>query len=165
MKVTVIVPSKGCNYINYALSALRSQTRNFHETNLIAKGCDIKGVKNLCHKLSLRCVVLEQPSRFFTHALNLGKRNATGDLMLFTDDDVIPLPKWIEKYIKLHLAYPWVAGIANRDIYLDLRKMRLRPAPDDKLPTKLYRWAVRAWLDRPHPLLKNTDLAYTSQKT
>jgi len=154
MKVTVIVPSKGCNYINYALSALRSQTINFHETILIAKGCDIKGIENLCHKLSLRCVVIEQQSGFFTHALNLGKKNATGDLLLFTDDDAIPPPKWIEKYIRLHLAYPWVAGIASRDIYLDLREMRLRPIPDDKPPTKLYRWAVRPWLERPHPLLK-----------
>ena len=82
MKATVIVPSKGCNYINYALYALRSQTINFHETILIAKGCDIKGIENLCHKLSLRCVVIEQQSGFFTHALNLGKKNTTRYLLL-----------------------------------------------------------------------------------
>jgi hypothetical protein len=32
--------------------------------------------------------------------------------------------------------------------------MILLPIPDDKPPTKLYRWAVRLWLERPHPLLK-----------
>jgi glycosyltransferase involved in cell wall biosynthesis len=170
MKVSVIVPSKGCNYINYALSALRGQTINFHETILVVKGCNIKEAEDLCRKADLSCVVIEQRSGFFTHALNLGKKNATGDLLLFTDEDAIPLPKWIEKYVKLHQAYPRVAGIASRDIYIDLRETRLRSTPDDKLPTKLYRWAVRPWLERPHPLLKkyrlgvyltkNLDIAY-----
>jgi hypothetical protein len=76
--------------------------------------------------------VIDQRSGFFTHALNLGKKNAAGDLMLFTDDDATPPPKWIEKYVKLHLAYPRAAGIASRGTYIDLREMRLRPAPDDR---------------------------------
>jgi len=55
------------------------------------------------------------------------------------------------------------AGVASRDIYLDLREMRLRPILDDKPLTKLYKWAVRPWLERPHPpLLKNTGWACTS---
>jgi len=154
MKASVIIPSKGCSYIKYPLLALRDQTLRSHETVLVVKGCNIKEVENLCRKAGLSCVVIEQRSGFFTHALNLGKKNATGDLLLFTDDDVIPLSKWIEKYVKLHLAYPRAAGIASRDIYLDLQKRILLPIPDDKLSTKLYRWAVRPWLERPHPLLK-----------
>jgi hypothetical protein len=31
--------------------------------------------------------------------------------------------------------------------------MRVMPTPDDKAITKLYRWAIRPWLERPHPLL------------
>jgi glycosyltransferase involved in cell wall biosynthesis len=158
MKASVIIPSKGCSYIKHPLLALRGQTLRPHETVLVVKGCDIKEVEDLCHKANLRCVVIGQRSGFFTHALNLGKKNATGDLLLYTDDDAIPPPKWIEKYAKLHLAYPRAAGIASRDIYLDLREMRLRPTPDDKPLTKLYRWAVRPWLERPHPLLKKYRL-------
>jgi glycosyltransferase involved in cell wall biosynthesis len=93
MKVSVIVSSKGCNYINYALSALRGQTFNFHETILVVKGCNIKEVEDLCRKAGLSCVVIEQRSGFFTHALNLGKKNATGDLLLYTDDDAIPVKR------------------------------------------------------------------------
>ena len=158
MKASVIIPSKGCTYIKYPLLALRDQTLRPHETVLVVKGCDIKEVEDLCRKAGLSCVVIEQRHGFFTHALNLGKKNATGDLLLFTDDDAIPPPKWIEKYIKLHQAYPQAAGIASRDIYLDLQKRILLPIPDDKLPTKLYRWAVRPWLERPHPLLKKYRL-------
>ena len=72
-------------------------------------------------------------------------------------------PKWIKKYVNLHAAYSQAVGVVSRDIYLDLREMRLCPVLDDKPLTKLYRWAVRPWLERPHPpLLKNTGWACTS---
>lgn len=37
--------------------------------------------------------MIKQRSGFFTHALNLGKKNATGDLLLYTDDDAIPVKR------------------------------------------------------------------------
>jgi hypothetical protein len=82
MKVSVIVPSRGCSYLNYALSALRGQTINFHETILVVKRCNLKEVEDLCRKAGLSCVVIEQGSGFYTHALNLGKKNATRYLLL-----------------------------------------------------------------------------------
>jgi len=86
-------------------------------------------MEELCHETSPRCVVIEQ-------------RHTT--------------PKWIKKYVKLHAAHSQAVGVASRDIHLDLRKMRPLIL-DDKPLTKLYRWAVRPWLERPHPpLLKNT---------
>jgi len=49
--------------------------------------------------------------------------------------------------------------------------MRLRPILDDKPLTKLYRWAVRPWLERTHPppekyrlgvyLMKNLDITHS----
>jgi hypothetical protein len=72
-------------------------------------------------------------------------------------------PKWIKKYVKLHAAYSPAVGVVSRDIYLDLREMRLCPILDDKPLTKLYRRAVRLWLERSHPpLLKNTGWTCTS---
>jgi hypothetical protein len=88
-------------------------------------------MEELRRETSLRCVEIEQ-------------RHTT--------------PKWIKKYVKLHAAYSLAAGVAGRDIYLDLREIRLRPILDDKPLTKLYRWAVRPWLERPHPLLKKYRL-------
>jgi hypothetical protein len=72
-------------------------------------------------------------------------------------------PKRIKKCVKLHAAYSRAVSVASRDIYLDLREMRLCPILDYKPLTKLYRWAVKPWLERPHPpLLKNTGWACTS---
>jgi hypothetical protein len=82
MKASVIIPSKGCTYIKHSLLALRDQTLRPHETVLVVKKCDIKEVEDLCHKANVRCVVIEQRSGFFTHALNLGKKNTTRYLLL-----------------------------------------------------------------------------------
>jgi glycosyltransferase involved in cell wall biosynthesis len=99
-KASVIIPSKGCSYIKHSLLALRGQTLRPHETVLVVKKCNIKEVEDLCRKAGLSCVVIEQRRGFATHALNLGKKNATGDLMLFTDDDATPLSKWYREIRK-----------------------------------------------------------------
>jgi hypothetical protein len=114
----------------------------------------LRHVENLCNRSNLPCVIIEQKHGYFTHALNLGKKEAKGDLLIFTDDDAIPLNRWIERYVKLYRLYPNVVGISSRDIYLDLRNMRLLSTPDDKHMTKVYRWVVRPWLEIPHPLLR-----------
>jgi hypothetical protein len=82
MKASVIIPSKGCTYIKYPLLALRDQTHRPHETVLVVKGCNIKEIEGLCRKAGLSCVVIERRSGFFTHALNLGKKNTTRYLLL-----------------------------------------------------------------------------------
>jgi glycosyltransferase involved in cell wall biosynthesis len=68
-------------YIKYSLSALSSQTIRPYEVIIVIKGCDIKEVEDLCHKASLSCVVIEQRRGFVTRALNLGKKNATGNFI------------------------------------------------------------------------------------
>jgi len=153
MKVSIVVPSKGCKYLGYLLTSLRDQSMKPNEVVLVVKECDLRHVEDLCNRNNLPCAIVEQKSGYFTHALNMGKREAKGDLIIFTDDDSIPLGKWIERYIKLHIIYPNIAGISSRDIYLNLENMKIMPTPDDKAVTKLYRWAIRPWLERPHPLL------------
>jgi hypothetical protein len=53
MKVSVIIPSKGCTYIKHPFLALKGQTLKSHETILVVKGCDIKEVEILCRKAGL----------------------------------------------------------------------------------------------------------------
>ena len=154
MKVSIVVPSKGCKYLGYLLTGLRGQSVKPNEVVVVVKECDLRHVEDLCSRNSLPCVIIEQKSGYFTHALNMGKREAKGDLIIFTDDDAILLGKWIESYIKLHTMYPNIAGISSRDMYLRLENMKLMPTPDDKVITKLYRWAIRPWLNKPHPLLR-----------
>jgi glycosyltransferase involved in cell wall biosynthesis len=158
MKVSIVIPSKGCEYVKYLFTGLRNQTINSFEVILVVKDCMLKAMENLCQECSLRCVVIEQKEGYFTHALNLGKKEAKGDITIFTDDDVIPPQKWVERYVKLHTLYKHVAGVCSRDIYIDLGSTKLLPTPDDKPEVKLYRFFIRSWLEQPIPLLSKYRL-------
>jgi len=158
MKVSVVVPSKGCQYLKYLLKALNDQSFKFFEVILVLKDCDYETIEGLCQSYSLNCIIIEQKEGYFTHALNLGKREARGDITIFTDDDVLPLKKWIERYVRLHTIYKHVAGISSRDIYIDMGKLRLLPIPDDKSVVRLYRLFIRSWLEQPLSLLSKYRL-------
>lgn len=160
MKISVIIPSRGCRYLKYILTTLKEQTIRPYEVILVLKDCDSNVVKKICDSYNLRCVIIEQKKGFFTSALNMGKRAASGDILLFTDEDAIAPKKWVEKYVDLHLLYRDIAGISSRDIYVSLRgkNLRLMPTPDDKLHVRLYRWIARPLIERPHPLFKKYRL-------
>jgi len=158
MRASVVVPSRGCRYLKHLLRGLRSQDVRPYEVVLVVKECDLKAVEDLCREHGLPCVIIEQRRGYFTHALNIGKRETRGDLIIFTDDDAIPLRKWIKKYLELHARHRNAAGISSRDIYIDLSRSKLVPTPDDKATVKLYRWLARPWLEPPHPLLKKYRL-------
>jgi len=158
MKVSIIVPSKGCKYLKYLLRGLRGQSIKPYEVILVIKECDTRAVEDLCRKLDLPSIVIEQKQGYVTHALNIGKREAMGDIVIFTDDDAIPLWKWIERYVEMHTSYPDIAGISSRDIYANLSELKLMPTPDDKSIVRLYRWFVRPWLEPPHPIMRRYRL-------
>jgi len=165
MRASIVVPSKGCEYLKYLLWGLREQVVRPYEVVLVLKECNVKAIEDLCRKYSLSCIIIEQKMGFFTHALNLGKKEVRGDITIFTDDDAIPLPRWVEKYVKLHIIYRDIAGISSRDVYLDLEPMCIKPTFDDEAMTKLYRWFVRPWFEQPHPLLRKYRLGvYLTRK-
>jgi len=138
------------------LKSLKDQVIKPYEVILVLKDCEIKHVEAITQ--GLNSIIIEQKRGFFTHALNLGKREAQGDIIIFTDDDVI-LPKgWVKRYLKLHALYRDVTGIGSRDIYLDLNGLRLSTTPDDKPWVRLFRWTIRAIMDMPHPLLSKYKL-------
>ncbi|MEM0342521.1 MAG: glycosyltransferase family A protein [Desulfurococcus sp.] len=160
MKASVIVPSMATQYLRYLVYSLRSQTVSPWEIILVVKA-DEKGlldVEKLCEWSSLNCSVIEQRHGYVTTALNMGKREAGGDIVVFTDEDAIAPRKRIERYIRLHSVYRDAAGISSRDIYIDLSSLRLLPTPDDRVYVKLYRWLVRPWLEKPYPLLRRYRL-------
>jgi len=157
MKTSIVVPSKGCTYLRYLLRGLRSQSYRSFEVILVIKDCDLRVAESMCQDYSLNCVIIKQREGYFTHALNLGKREAKGDITIFTDDDVIPPRKWVERYIKLHTVYRHV-GVCSRDIYIDLEGVRLLSIPDDKPMVRLYRLFIRSWLEQPLPLLRKYRL-------
>jgi glycosyltransferase involved in cell wall biosynthesis len=165
MRISIVIPSKGCKYIKHLFTGLRDQTINSFEVILVIKDCILKAVEKLCQECSLRCIIIEQKEGYFTHALNLGKKEAKGDITIFTDDDVIPPRKWVERYIKLHTLYKHVAGVCSRDIYIDLESVKLLHTPDDMPVVRLYRLFIRSWLEKPLPLLRKYRLGvYITEK-
>jgi GT2 family glycosyltransferase len=137
------------------LLSLSKQTQRPYEVIIVLKDVNTKYVEEICAKKVLRCIIIEQTYGYFTHALNLCKKEASGEIAIFTDDDAIAPYSWIERYIKLHKIYGKnVACISSRDLYLDPKSMRIIPTPDDAYHIKFFRWFVRPWLERPHPLLK-----------
>ncbi|MEM1637586.1 MAG: glycosyltransferase family 2 protein [Pyrobaculum sp.] len=158
MRVSIVVPSKGCFYLDYLMKTLRDQVVKPHEVILVLKGCSPKEIDKINEHSKLNLVIVEQKKGYFTHALNLGKKVASGDIVIFTDDDAIAPKGWIKRYIKLHELYPKIAGISSRDIYIDLDSLSIKPTPDDWAHIRTYRWIFRPLLDRPHPLLKDYRL-------
>ncbi|MGB9614545.1 MAG: glycosyltransferase [Fervidobacterium sp.] len=153
-KVSILVPAMDHLLLKYLLHSLSKQTVRPYEVIIIFKGTNSKRVEEYA-KNTHKCIVIEQTKGYFTHALNLGKKEVTGDIAVFTDEDAIPFPHWIERYIKLHQTYrDNIVCISSRDLYVDLKTMRTKPTPDDALHVKFFRWFVRPWLERPHPLLK-----------
>jgi hypothetical protein len=85
--------------------------------------------------------------------------NACGEIVIFTDDDAIAPYDWIRRYVALHQAYgDNIACISSRDIYVDPSCNEIRPTPDDSIRVRFYRWLVRPWRERPHPMLKKYRL-------
>jgi len=158
-KVSVVVPATSSSRLRYLLSSLSKQRLRPHEVIIVLKGINSNHIEEICAKNSLRCIVIEQTKGYFTHALNLGKREADGDIVIFTDDDAIAPPSWIKRYVKLHQIYEKnIMCISSRDLYVDLKSGEIKPTPDDSPHIKLFRWVVRPWLERPHPLMKKYRL-------
>lgn len=58
--------------------------------------------------------VLSCPSPGKNAALNLGVGQATGDLVVLTDDDVLPAPDWLSAFRDLSAAHPGVSVFGGR---------------------------------------------------
>jgi len=154
-KVSIIIPTVNEHYLSYIISSLKKQTKKPYELIIISKGFDPKLAEGLCSKLDFKYTVIEQRKGGFTQALNIGKSEAKGNLLIFADDDIIAPPDWVEKYIKLHEFYgSIVACISGREQYYDLSTATIKYSPDEKMRVQLYRKMIRPLFDRPHHLLK-----------
>lgn len=156
LSVSVIIPSKGGEYLEYTLKSLANQSIKPNEVILVLKNCDTKIFESLCERLKLNCVIEEQKEGYVTNAMNIGKKIANCEIIVFTDDDVVSPENWIRNYVKLFKKYPnKIGSLSSRDIYYNLKTKRTVKTPDDLLHVKLFRWIVRPIIDPPHPIVEN----------
>ncbi|MEM0049327.1 MAG: glycosyltransferase family A protein [Candidatus Bathyarchaeia archaeon] len=156
VKVSVIIPVARYQFLRYLLPSLASQTYSDYEVVFVIKNLDDKIIEKSCHRYPIKYAIIQQKKGFFTGALNLGKKNASGDLLLFTDDDVILPNSWIKKYVKLHEAFKRAGAISSRDlsIYGKNNCFRLKPLREDRIYIKLYHWFIKSIMQPPHPLFR-----------
>jgi GT2 family glycosyltransferase len=101
--ISVIVPTHNRRVLlEKKLKALESQQP--FEAIVIADGCTDDTMTFLkSYHPSYTLNLLETPGLGVSHARNLGAKEAKGDVLLFSDDDVIPQAGWLEAHAKIHV--------------------------------------------------------------
>ncbi len=115
MEVSVIVPTYRRPYsLRKTLMALENQTLKPKEIIVVVREDDketIDFLKNESIKI-LRVALIKEGGQVI--AMNEGIKNATGDVIAFTDDDAEPEERWIEKIIE-HMEKDEVGAVGGRD--------------------------------------------------
>lgn len=108
MKASVIIPSRGgAKRLPALLSALAAQTYPEWEAIVVIDGDvdDSESVVAQYSHLPIRSIVFPE-NRGRVAALNAGHADATGDVLIRCDDDLVPVPEYIERHVARHQGGP-----------------------------------------------------------
>jgi len=128
MRASVVVPvHNGAETIESCLVALLDQSLAEDEYEIIAVDDGstdgtrelVKSFVQPAHGGGQSVILLSQPHSGPAAARNLGAREASGDILLFTDADCAPTRNWVEQMIKA-FADPVVVGV--KGTYLTRQK-------------------------------------------
>lgn len=108
--VSVIIPTHNRREVlEKKLRALEAQTGEF-EVVVVADGCTDDTARFLAdHHLAYAVHVLHTDGKGPAFARNRGAEAARGEILLFSDDDVMPGPGWIQAHQSAHSADRTVA--------------------------------------------------------
>ncbi|MCR3906933.1 MAG: glycosyltransferase family 2 protein [Tenericutes bacterium] len=127
-KITVVIPSAGrAALLQHVLDGLRTQTFNDFEVLLVLKPGDVETI-NVVEQFNkyLDIQVHFQKHPGFMRAVNEGIDAATGDLILFLDDDAVPKPNCIAEHISTY-EHNDVSGVSGNVIPTSLVDGVLKP--------------------------------------
>ncbi|MEM8895682.1 MAG: glycosyltransferase family 2 protein [Bacteroidota bacterium] len=135
-RVSVVIPTRNrYDYLKMAVDSVLSQTYEVAEIVVVDDGSDQEIVQKIKDKwkdnLTLKLHFLPE-SRGVAHTRNVGKTLATGDYLIFLDDDDMLQPDMVEKCLDEFGDYD-VVGCRTRMISDD--------AGLSKKKVKRYRWA------------------------
>jgi glycosyltransferase involved in cell wall biosynthesis len=118
MKITVVVPT----YLRpqdlaRCLAALKQQTRPAEELWVTIRDTDRETWQFLesFERNSLPLHTAAVTASGVIAAMNIGLDAATGDIIVFTDDDAAPHPDWLERIEAYYLADEKIGGVGGRD--------------------------------------------------
>jgi GT2 family glycosyltransferase len=104
MRATIVVPTYNrCHSLQRLLEALERQTVADFEVVVVDDG-STDGTPELLARIrtTYNLTVIQQPNRGPAAARNLGSQRANGELLVFLDDDVVPVPGLLAMHLAAH---------------------------------------------------------------
>ena len=152
--VSVIIPSHNRSYsLRRALDALHSQTYPIDQIEVIvvADSCIDDTLAMLKdYQAPFKLQVIEEKCRAASSSRNTGAASATGQLLIFIDDDIEPTPALVESHVRIHQQRPGCAVIAPYPPKLQGR-------------TRFFDVEVRAWWEEKFYEMNQPDHRHTYQ--
>jgi glycosyltransferase involved in cell wall biosynthesis len=111
--LSVLIPTyKRARFIGFVLEALQRQSYSSFEVLILLKPSG-DGTEEILRgyekKLNMRIIL--QNEGYVTDALNLGLKQARGDIIVFLDDDAVPNSDWLQQYANAYS--DGVGGVAG----------------------------------------------------
>lgn len=128
----MIPTHRRAHLISYTLEELTKQTYDNFEVLVILKPSDDETediIKKFMRALDITLTIQEKG--YVTDALNMGIKNARGDIVAFLDDDAVPLPNWLESHVKTYGKLK-VGGVAGDVIPAILKEKKVVPISDNQ---------------------------------
>jgi len=115
LKVSVaIVTYRRAWALPYSLSSIASQTRKPDEVIIVLKpsgdGSE-EVISEFSSQLPIKLVIQREGN--CAQAYQMAIDSASGDIILFTDDDAVAEERWVEKYVELFESLPDAGGIGG----------------------------------------------------
>jgi glycosyltransferase involved in cell wall biosynthesis len=118
MKITVVVPTyRRSKDLARCLAALKVQIRPVDELWIIVRDTD-EETRTFLQNFDIESLPLQIATVTVVGvvaAMNIGLESASGDIIVFTDDDAAPHSDWLERIEAYFLSDPNIAGVGGRD--------------------------------------------------
>jgi glycosyltransferase involved in cell wall biosynthesis len=145
MKVSIVIPTHNrLNQLKKVLAGLENQTypAEKFEVLIVSDGSTDNTDEFLLSAVSpLQLRSFFQSNQGAAAARNLGIAQAVGDIILFLDDDVFPVPELIEEHLRFHSLYGDCAVVIGPMV-----------APPDYEPSPWVRWELEKLAEQYHDM-------------
>lgn len=145
MKLSIIIPTHNrLEQLKKVLQGLEKQTWPCNEFEvLVVSDGSTDGTDGFLRTAitTLHLRALFQPNQGAAAARNLGIAQAVGEIVLFLDDDVVPLPELIDEHLRFHSLYGDSAIVIGPML-----------APPDYEPSPWVRWELEKLAEQYHEM-------------
>lgn len=145
MKLSVIIPTHNrLEQLRKVLQGLEKQTWPCNEFEVLVVSDGSTDGTDTFLRAAMTCLHLRaffQPNQGVAAARNLGIAQATGEIVLFLDDDVVPLPELIDEHLRFHSLYGDSAIVIGPML-----------APPDYEPSPWVRWELEKLAEQYHDM-------------